>query len=355
MEAPLCHLCELPSDSIYLECGNPSCLAKTCDICIGSYIRIAARESILPSCTTDNCHGVLMFSAISQLDSKIVDDFLTACHAFIMRDKMDAVQAELAQKKAIEELRRKRISFINTEFPAAIALVADLACQSKIKRVKKSMAQKGPATRNMTRICMNLFCSGLLDEEFICTSCSTQFCKECEERIEPNHQCLEENIESVKLTRSMVKCPNCFLPIERSSGCPSMTCMNCKTNFDYRTGERGGHGNGNNKGVHAVEKLRLSTVYKSTFTTDQLQIILLIEAKEPKLQSDVKIRNLVKAILQHRINESTAKLRLAKILEEYYTSKYVYRQYQRIIIGIENLLRKNAVTTKKLIEISQQI
>ncbi len=356
MEAPLCNICDFDLEDHYLECGNPSCIAKTCEDCVEGYMVIAVRENILPVCLEYGCHGVLMYSAISRMNSKIVNNFLSACLGYIMRDKLDEVQADLTQKKAIQELRRKRIEFVNTQFPAAIALVAGLTCKSKLNRVKKSISGKEPISRNMTRVCMNLFCSGLLDDEFICISCSTQFCKECEERLESNHQCLKENIESVRFTRTMVKCPSCSLPIERSEGCPSMTCANCGANFDFLTGKGGGHGNnGSSKKVKAAEKIRLSNVYKDKFTTEQLQIVLLIESKEPAIKSEVKIHNLVKKLLQRQITESAAKLKSVIILEEYYGSRYSYMQFHRIMVAVEDLIRKDTITTEKLIHIYQQI
>lgn len=95
--------------------------------------------------------------------------------------------------------------------------------------------------------CFNC-CNGYLEENsnenyYKCTSCEKLFCTKCFEvinrkNINKNHKCKEENLNYAKLIYENAKsCPNCYTLIMKSTGCNDMFCTECKTSFDWITGE----------------------------------------------------------------------------------------------------------------------
>ena len=83
--------------------------------------------------------------------------------------------------------------------------------------------------------------------------CDSHVCKKCFEikeiketkcngeskssKVEYNHSCKEESIESFKLIKKETKpCPNCSTRIFKISGCDQMWCTQCHTTFSWITG-----------------------------------------------------------------------------------------------------------------------
>ena len=59
------------------------------------------------------------------------------------------------------------------------------------------------------RFCMNISCDGFLNEDLTCLTCLHQFCSHCEKQLDEGHICKQEDIDSVDVIRSCVKCPTC--------------------------------------------------------------------------------------------------------------------------------------------------
>ena len=89
--------------------------------------------------------------------------------------------------------------------------------------------------------CVKPDCRGYISNKWKCKICDTNYCSKCLEiHPDPNqdHQCIPENIESIKLIKSDCRnCPVCRVPIYKIEGCYQMWCVNCKTPFDWGTGK----------------------------------------------------------------------------------------------------------------------
>ena len=72
------------------------------------------------------------------------------------------------------------------------------------------------------------------------TVCRNEICKNCfqiKDRQE-KHQCKNEDIEhATGICKDTTQCPQCDTLIQKISGCNSMKCHVCLTNFDFKTGE----------------------------------------------------------------------------------------------------------------------
>lgn len=94
--------------------------------------------------------------------------------------------------------------------------------------------------KKFTMACIKEKCKGFLREiDWKCELCETQVCKICFEEEEEKHLCNPETIETAKLIEKETKgCPCCGLRVYKTSGCNHMFCTQCKTGFDWRSGEK---------------------------------------------------------------------------------------------------------------------
>ncbi len=71
-----------------------------------------------------------------------------------------------------------------------------------------------------------------------CLLCDQHYCEHCEEPINETHQCSPDKLSTIKeLHETTVKCPKCFVRIQKSEGCDHMYCTHCRSNFDWITGK----------------------------------------------------------------------------------------------------------------------
>ena len=115
-------------------------------------------------------------------------------------------------------------------------------------------------------------------------TCDTVFCKDCEKEKKAGHVCLQEDIESVQSVKELPRCPNCQIAIFRSDGCDAMTCASCQYKFNYKTGEKSGHGS-HNRPLEQPSKTKhvLSALHPKEINELGLaRLILELEALEPE-------------------------------------------------------------------------
>lgn len=88
--------------------------------------------------------------------------------------------------------------------------------------------------------CPDEECRGMIESKsFKCGVCDQKVCRRCRvaRHDNDNHECKEEDIETMKLLRKDTKpCPKCAVPIYRLSGCRQMYCTQCHVVFDWVTG-----------------------------------------------------------------------------------------------------------------------
>lgn len=106
-------------------------------------------------------------------------------------------------------------------------------------RRSKLLNKKTPVTKTQIIIkCPGDDCRGYVGTNMKCDLCSTKLCKECHIKIDGDHTCKEDDINTVKMLLSNTKnCPSCKALIYKIDGCDQMYCTNCHTPFSWRTGE----------------------------------------------------------------------------------------------------------------------
>lgn len=74
-----------------------------------------------------------------------------------------------------------------------------------------------------------------------CIQCNNRLCSKCGtvyDRTNQIHRCSRNDRDSYKaICKDSRKCPNCFVHVYRSIGCDDMWCTECKTSFNWVTGQ----------------------------------------------------------------------------------------------------------------------
>jgi hypothetical protein len=110
------------------------------------------------------------------------------------------------------------------------------------KEIKKLENFTDDNTTTMVGKCEK--CNGYINNKWICELCGINYCEECHMvKINGEHKCKEEDIESVKTLEKLKKkgetkeCPGCKCLISKIQGCNQMWCINCHCFFDWSTGK----------------------------------------------------------------------------------------------------------------------
>lgn len=346
-----CLVCFSPIQGLPIRCGAPRCTAAMCAECTGFLLDYSFREEMMPRCPSNHCKSIILFKNIRNFPQ--IHKYHDVCLKELLKTKGDIAQKKVNAEVMLGKLRQERQTFIRDHFPAAVAMVASLAFNSKVTRLEKQKRDKITETLASThRKCMNLMCTGLLDADYKCIKCSTQFCRDCEKRCEPGHKCDERDRQSIAFIQNMVKCPKCGLAIERSDGCSAMRCANCGTNFDYNTGKAGGGGNEHNAAISAQERIMLSIAYESELSPTQLSLLIDIEGAEPRARDDQAVTNLLK---KHYRGEQVDPRDVTATLHRWIEQSYRVKNYYRYIGEIEKLIRDGQLEDHHLHRILKEI
>lgn len=326
------------------------CKSVTCLDCSTAWFKVSMENKNIPKCP--NCNELFLFQSVKKLKAEpIFNLYLESCYNFLMTDYETRVVNELLFQRQLETIRKERIKFIEESVPKAVKKIIDIALSSKLKKInKQKQAELSDRINNGSkRLCMLLTCDGKLElspneQLYKCIQCDTEFCIRCEKLIKPGHVCKKEDLETMQMMENYTNCPSCGIPVERSEGCPSITCANCKTLFDYNTGERGGHGSFNPE-ISVKESHLLSHELREIYDSNIIELIQKVEFTKPTVvKSESVLKYLIK-ISEETENRNEHLLKIVKILEKHNLSKQTYKKYNNIMSTIEKLH-----IDKKLIE-----
>lgn len=125
------------------------------------------------------------------------------------------------------------------------------------------------AAKVYIRRCGEDTCKGYINKATQqCELCETKYCIHCMEKLMKDHQCNEEDVQTIKLlSRDSKNCPNCTTIIHRISGCPDMFCVHCKTAFNWNTLKINRNGNSN---PHYYQWVNTTNTARTTTTDEEL-------------------------------------------------------------------------------------
>lgn len=82
-------------------------------------------------------------------------------------------------------------------------------------------------------------CRGfILRPKYACGICDVKICKSCHKVAADGHECLQDDIESVKFIKKDTKpCPGCAAPSKKMVGCSQVWCRGCQKAWNWNTGQ----------------------------------------------------------------------------------------------------------------------
>jgi hypothetical protein len=146
------------------------------------------------------------------IKSKIVNELMTT-----QKDQLKVIQPLVEWEKTVREQKKKTRFGIRMTTPPRPQI-------SSISRIGTVFPCPIPNCRGFV-------------EDGCCGLCEVSVCLRCREKMELNHVCKIENLQSIALLAHDSKpCPRCCASIHRTTGCDHMFCTNCRTHFDWNTG-----------------------------------------------------------------------------------------------------------------------
>ncbi|HSW76683.1 MAG TPA: hypothetical protein VLG50_06545 [Candidatus Saccharimonadales bacterium] len=340
-----CCICFTPFDHAVkqYQCSDKTCQIMFCEECLNLLINFSKSEMILPKCPGRDCKQILL---LCDLPLSLHDVYQTLCFDYFIKNESRHHHLDIIRK-----IREERKVFIDNTYPVAIAMISSIAFSSKLKEVENK--KKKLFKKQQHRHCMNNTCNGILDDKLVCLTCQTVFCQQCEQRLQKDivHRCKQEDLDAIHVIHNMIKCTGCNLPIFKNEGCDSITCSYCNTNFDYKTGQIGGHGSHNAKIlVNLEQRKKLSVIYDKKLSPQSLTMLIDLENKEPKVISKNTLLLPINKYYKTKNDKQCAKS-LAKRIENYYLNRLSVRDYQQNMLKLETLIQREDMDERELLKI----
>jgi hypothetical protein len=162
----------------------------------------------------------------------------------------------------------------------------------RLLKIKQNFSKQEET--NLTDICHITTCDGKIKNN-TCIKCTVKYCDFCSEIEITGHSCNQEILLSKNFINSMsIQCPNCKLPIEKSSGCSYLTCAACNTKFDHNTKKITNYG-GHSTSVDIKQKEKVSNIIIAKFNDISKECIQKIQNLENyDLKYNVKMLKSIK-------------------------------------------------------------
>lgn len=165
------------------------------------------------------------------------DMVLNYRHSKELTDRNDAIKKEISELRAkMRELQNSSQFYKNMvqEYKRSHYRVNLREVDTEENRNRVAAHSGGLVLQ-----CQDEKCNGFLcNRTYMCNSCGKKTCPSCHTIADDdNHQCKEEDLESVRLLQQDTKsCPKCSMGVHKIEGCDQMFCTACKTPFSWATG-----------------------------------------------------------------------------------------------------------------------
>ena len=270
-----CMICISKISELGYKC---KCLNLICAECISEYIKHTSTIVLRCSC------GELIKSSKVNCDEESISMYSTRILKQIELNNFSEITSIMEHNGTIAQIRRKRELDLNT-FPACIQYCISTCYKKELQSVTKQR-DKVIKQKIFKDMCANVWCTGNIINES-CNKCNTIHCAECKEIKKEDHECNSDTLASLSLIDTTLhKCPNCQLPIEKSSGCSYLTCAACKTKFNHTTNEISSSG-GHSTLIEVTEKYSLAEKLNVS-KKDKDKIRELENKKEPSPTTCIK-------------------------------------------------------------------
>lgn len=259
---------------------------EQCDICITTFNKTpSGKRAKCPYCDVKSCVKCVQTYLLNSYDDphcmgcrkgwsrEVLDDILLKTwrnseykkhrqNILLDREKSRLPMCQLVierqkesekRKPHLEELRKimedARIKYAEAEraFYAENAIIQVLASGREPATPggghSVASTEKKEPVRAFIMRCPVSDCRGFLSSAYKCGICDMFTCPECREvkgtNRDSEHTCKPEAVANVNLLKKECRnCPECAASIFKIDGCHQMFCTNCKTPFDWKTGQK---------------------------------------------------------------------------------------------------------------------
>lgn len=228
---------------LWVEC--PKCSFKACRSCVKTYL--LGLPEVTPKCMSCSVRWSYDFLA-EVTDDKFHNQEYREHRAKVLMDRERSMLPEtqehvvryIEKKKAEDEIEKltERIKLLEAKVKALKARRHDLYARTI------DIEYRNPVVSNKAKRfighCVMRDCKGFLEDngKIQCGLCAQEACRDCRQKMDGEHKCNPDDVETAKLLSSTTKpCPKCSAPIFKTEGCDQMFCTLCHTAFSWRTGQ----------------------------------------------------------------------------------------------------------------------
>lgn len=341
----------------FITCCNDTCNSSVCPGCFEEYINYSLTEKRIPTCTNVSCKSYYTYSNL-KIYENIANIYVECVFNELLNIHGEEASNSIKLQNKVDSMRQEKLKLIEDRFSEAIKYLIINVLTKKFNSYIKTLQQTSNTINTFGKKCMNIFCEGYLDTNFICNTCNSQFCQQCEELMAKGHVCKQENVDSVNSIKSLVKCPKCHLPIFKSEGCDLMTCSNCSTNFTYSNGQFGGSGNHHNSQITIPKIYSLSNVYESYLhSVNCYDLMIELENIKKNIKVNTKpLLNNIKLYYKNKENYSPQdKIRLAKSFDIYIKTQCKNKLITKYFFDIETHIKNKTLTLRYLQRVYKEL
>ncbi len=249
MDCSVC--CETINKSTRKAITCPYCEYVSCFTCFKTYLLDPSKNGA--DCMA--CHKELSLDFISETTPR-------SFHNQLYRDKRanDLLSQErsllpdtqhLVEQRKMRTLHDKKIADLREEEAYIRQRLKEIAREINYHRYGWQNGDEFDETAEVEKTERKKFimacpaenCRGFLSSAWKCGTCEVYVCPDCHEikgsRTDTEHTCDKDAVATAKLISAETKnCPQCAVPIYKIDGCDQMWCVECKTPFSWRTGEK---------------------------------------------------------------------------------------------------------------------
>lgn len=220
--------CETLNKSTHKLTPCPYCSYNACRECFQKYI-LTLDLNLPMHCM--NCGLMLSSDQITEITTT----------KFIRTDYRKHLEACIDSREKTRMITAQIVNQMMIEYEEKDARVKELRRQ--LDEMKKSQTINIDANLPQNKImfpCPVAECKGLINGDYVCGTCAARICEHCQVVVtsKTEHICNKETLKTLALIKKGSKhCPKCNVYISKIEGCKLMWCTNCKTKFDWNTGE----------------------------------------------------------------------------------------------------------------------
>jgi len=348
-----CQICY--DDDIKQSIQCPFCLSDMCKDCAMGYFESCFADNKIPKCINTNGKCDFIFTTSIFKKYKLKEILKEFDKVIINNEKQisDTILTEMETEKKVKSMKldmEKRKKEFESKVPVGMREITSMLSKGVFTRKAK---QNEKELRNNAETqafieCPKTICNGYINVKTnVCSLCGATMCDKCMKIKEVGHLCKKEDLDSLaEINKDSQKCPKCKIPIQRKFGCNQMWCTNCRTYFNYDTGQAlsnasNPEANANRFGKKATQakKHKKPDLDANKVKNTKLEFLNLFnEIYEvlPKLKSDR-----VETLKLKWQKEMIDKEQYEKKLQKEFETDFVSKEYIKILLDLAEHLFKH--------------